>query len=89
MRLRVVALTTGLALLGTLVTGAPASAATTTFKNCTAMHKVYANGVAKSSFAATHAKPANIRSPKVSSSLYGKNRKMDRDKDGVACEIRP
>jgi len=87
MRHRAIALTTGLALVGALLTGSPASAATTTFKNCTAMHKVYKNGVAKSSFTATHAKPAKIKAPKVSSSLYAKNRKMDRDGDGVSCEV--
>jgi hypothetical protein len=89
MRQRAIALTAALALalLGTVATGSPAGAATGTFKNCTAMHKVYKNGVAKTKFAATHAKPAKIKSPKVSSSLYAKNKKMDRDKDGVACEV--
>ena len=87
MRLRATALTAALAVIGALVAGSPASATTTTFKNCTAMHKVYKNGVAKSTYAAAHAKPASIRPPKVSSSLYTKNHSMDRDKDGVACEV--
>jgi excalibur calcium-binding domain-containing protein len=87
MRSRAIAATAILALVGAVFAGSPANAATTTFKNCTAMHKVYKYGVAKSSYAATHAKPANIRPPKVSSSLYTKNSKMDRDKDGVACEV--
>ena len=88
MRHRALALTAALALLGTVLTGSPADAAAPgTFKNCTAMHKVYANGVATSSFAATHAKPSKIKPPKVSSSLYTKNHAMDRDKDGVACEV--
>ena len=67
---------------------APAQAATPKFKNCTAMHKTYKNGVAKSAHAATHAKPANIRVPKVSTALYAAHRGLDRDKDGVACEVK-
>lgn len=85
MRYRV--LTAALALVGSLTAGSPAGAAPAAFKNCTAMHKVYKNGVAKSTYAAGHAKPANIKPPKVSSSLYIKNHGLDRDKDGVACEV--
>lgn len=72
----------------TCAVAAPAQAATPRFKNCTAMHKTYKNGVAKSAHAATHARPANIRAPRVSAALYAAHKGLDRDKDGVACEVK-
>jgi hypothetical protein len=89
MKVRSTATTAVIALVAATLIGSPAEAATTAFANCTALHKVYKYGVATSSYAAAHAKPAKtkIKAPKVSSSLYSKNKKMDRDKDGVACEV--
>ena len=55
------------------------------FKNCTALNKVYPGGVA--------VKPGLInenrgsRLPIVSSKIYKENKGLDRDKDGIACEI--
>lgn len=67
------------------VSGTPANAArATTFPNCTALHKVYPNGVAKPGY---RAKPANIRPPRVDAAIYRLNAKSDRDRDGVACEV--
>lgn len=60
----------------------PAGADAATFKNCSALNKVYPNGVAKSSAAAK--KQVNL--PKVSASVYKAHSKMDRDKDGTICE---
>jgi hypothetical protein len=63
------------------------------YKNCTAMHKKYAGGVAKSSKVRNtktvaghkvHAKSSH--KPKVSAALYSANKGLDRDKDGIACE---
>lgn len=56
-----------------------------TYKNCKALNKVYKGGVAiskktKNKGGKTHYKPF------VSKSLYLKNKKSDRDKDGIACE---
>lgn len=56
-----------------------------TFKNCTELNKVYKGGVAQS---------ANVKNkggktkytPFVSKALYDANKKMDRDKDLIACE---
>jgi Excalibur calcium-binding domain len=86
MRIRATAVAVVLGLGASLFAGSPADAATR-YANCTALHKAYKYGVAKSAYAATHARPASIRAPKVSSSLYSANSAMDRDKDGVACEV--
>ena len=69
---------------------APASAAPapTKFKNCTALHAVYKHGVGKSAKAhdkvSSHAKPKH--GFKISARVYNANKKLDRDKDGIACE---
>ncbi|MCM3696832.1 excalibur calcium-binding domain-containing protein [Microbacterium oleivorans] len=61
----------------------------TTFKNCTALNKSYKGGVARSGV--THntvngkKKPFKVK-PYISTALYNANKKMDRDKDGIACE---
>jgi hypothetical protein len=60
------------------------------FKNCTAMHKVYKHGIAKSTAAwhneKKHGNGLKGAKPKISSAWYALNKKSDRDKDGVACE---
>ncbi len=66
---------------------APAEAANKTYKNCTAMHKDYKHGVGKSGAKdKTSGKP--VTNFKVSTKIYNKNKKSDRDKDGIACEKR-
>ncbi|MDM7832132.1 excalibur calcium-binding domain-containing protein [Cellulomonas edaphi] len=77
---------------GSTVTSAHA-AKTKVFKNCTAMHRSYAGGVAKSSkvhntkTVSGHKVAAKSKhKPKVSAALYAANKKLDRDKDGIACE---
>jgi len=83
MRKPLIALVTAAAVM---TLAAPAEAATARkFANCTALKKVYPNGVAKPGY---KAKPARVRiyTPKVNAALYQANKKMDRDKDGVACE---
>lgn len=60
-----------------------------TFKNCTALNKTYKGGVARAGV--THntvsgkKKPFKVK-PYFSTALYNANKKMDRDKDGIACE---
>jgi hypothetical protein len=76
----VLAASTALAVVAAVA--APSDAAARTFRNCTALHKVYPHGVAKSRAAAK----AHGWEAKVSASLYKANKKMDRDRDGVACE---
>ncbi|MBS4201859.1 excalibur calcium-binding domain-containing protein [Bacillus sp. FJAT-49732] len=56
-----------------------------TYKNCTALNKDYKGGVAKSSKVKNKGGKTKYK-PFVSSSLYNANMKLDRDKDGIACE---
>ncbi|MFT4213239.1 MAG: excalibur calcium-binding domain-containing protein [Microbacterium sp.] len=68
---------------------APAKTVVKTYKNCTALHKAYPGGVAKAGV--THNKVSGKKraftvKPKTSTALYKANKKLDRDKDGVACE---
>jgi hypothetical protein len=67
------------------ITG-PADAATT-FANCTAMHKTYKYGVAKSDAAADRQQKSGHYRPAVRPKVYTANKKSDRDKDGTACEV--
>lgn len=72
-----------------LVAGTPAASASSarTFKNCTAMHRVYPHGVGKRhAHDRTSGKP--VTNFKRSNPLYAANKKSDRDHDGVACEKR-
>jgi len=62
------------------------SAQATTFKNCTEVNKVYKWGVSKSLAAAMKQKNYPVNNPLVSASIYASLAKMDRDKDGTACE---
>ncbi|WP_252503171.1 excalibur calcium-binding domain-containing protein [Sporosarcina sp. Marseille-Q4943] len=62
-----------------------AEAAPAKFKNCTELNKTYSGGVAK------NAKVKNVGGntkfkPFVSAEIYNAHTKMDRDKDGIACE---
>jgi hypothetical protein len=66
-----------------------ASASARVYSDCTSMHRAYGNGAAKSSSAATHPSPTwiKIKPPVVNASAYTANRKLDRDNDGIACEV--
>ncbi len=75
-----------------LLIGAPGVASASAkpaqhFQNCTAMHGTYKGGVAKPGAkdkrkGGGHAKYA----PRVNAALYTANIRLDRDKDGIACE---
>ena len=68
-------------------TAAPSQGAAKTYKNCTALNKVYPHGVGrKGARDKTSGKP--VTNFKVSNSLYAANRGKDRDRDGIACEKR-
>lgn len=77
------------------VSTAPAFAAKapTWTKNCTALHKVYPHGVGKAKAkdkVRGHTRP--VTSFKRSDALYAQamrfNKRLDADRDGVACEKR-
>ncbi|WP_045743258.1 excalibur calcium-binding domain-containing protein [Actinoplanes rectilineatus] len=71
------------------VTATPAAAAAKTYKNCTALNKTYKHGVGKKGAKdKVRGKTKPVTNFKVSNALYNANKKMDRDKDGVACEKR-
>ena len=65
-----------------LLTASPVSAEMPmkSFKNCSALKKVYPKGVANTKAA------AKSTGAKYAPSIYKANMKMDRDKDNVACE---
>jgi hypothetical protein len=64
---------------------ASVSGAVKKYANCTALNKDFPGGVAKSSKVKNKGGKTK-KSPKVSAALYNANIKMDRDKDGIACE---
>lgn len=59
-----------------------------TFKNCTALNKVYKHGVGKKNARDKTKSKYKVTNFKRSNVLYKANKKMDRDKDGIACEKR-
>lgn len=69
-----------------LVLAGPADAAAPkTFRNCTALNKVYPHGVGKPG-AVDKTSSTKVTDFKRSAKLYKANAKSDRDKDGIACE---
>lgn len=78
-------LTLGLVVGLNVTVPSQAEAAPKKFKNCTELNKTYKGGVAKS--ATTKNKGGATRyKPYANAALYTANSKMDRDKDGIACE---
>jgi hypothetical protein len=73
-----------------ITTAAEANAVTKVpvYKNCTAMHAKYKHGVARKGAhdKVTSGKP--VTTFYVSTTIYNANKKLDRDRDGVACEKR-
>jgi hypothetical protein len=84
---RSVALILAAVLGASVLADGAANAAVRQFSDCNAMHTVYPNGVAKSS--KTHPWPfwVKIRTPAVDANVYAANKKLDRDSDGIACEV--
>jgi hypothetical protein len=67
----------------------PAVAGSRTFKDCKTLNAVYANGVAQSVKKAAHPVPGwiKIKSPLIDANTYAANKKLDRDDDGIVCEV--
>jgi hypothetical protein len=76
-----------LAVAGVLiVTPAATAAKPRVFKNCTAVNKVYAHGIAKN-FKVIKTADGLTGRPFVGTNLYAAQKKtLDRDHDGAACE---
>jgi hypothetical protein len=72
--------------------GSEVSASTHNLKNCTAMNKGFKGGIAKSrtkkdlTVNGKKVKANSKYKPKVSAKWYRLNYRLDRDKDGIACE---
>lgn len=81
-----------LATISLIFTSTASFAAPVKYKNCKKLNAVYPSGVAKEG--AVDTKTVNGTkvtvttngSPTVDSKLYKKNKGLDRDKDGIACE---
>ncbi|MFI7079094.1 excalibur calcium-binding domain-containing protein [Micromonospora sp. NPDC049903] len=74
---------------GTVAVVSPAQAAPTKFKNCTALNKKYRHGVGKKGARdKVRGRTKPVTNFTVSTAIYKANTKLDRDKDGVACEKR-
>ena len=90
---RAAALVAGAAVLALPLstTTVSAEAASGIYKNCTAFHKKYPHGVGKSGAKdKTSSKPVTNfkKSTKIYKAAMSKNKGLDRDKDGIACEKR-
>ena len=76
------------AVTGLMLVGAPAASAEpdTRFGSCREMRKVDPNGVALTKRAVTRAEKQGVRTPLLCPVAYDANRRLDTDRDGVACE---
>jgi Excalibur calcium-binding domain len=68
-----------------LLVGASSVGAQGSFANCSAMHAKYRHGVGKVG-AHDHTSGVPVTNFYRSNRLYYLNRRLDRDKDGIACE---
>ena len=73
---------------GATVASAKATTSSSSFRNCTALNRVYRHGVGR--YGARDHRPSGdpVTNFKRSNRLYRLNRGLDRDKDGIACEKR-
>ncbi|QDP95817.1 excalibur calcium-binding domain-containing protein [Microlunatus elymi] len=90
MKIRVAVASVLLASLPLAASALPAEAAHyKTYKNCTALNKVYKHGVGKpGAHDKVRGHTKKVTNFKRSAGLYNANKKSDRDKDGIACEKR-
>jgi hypothetical protein len=69
-----------------VLTAVPAHAVTD-YPSCTAMHRVWKHGVARSVKAANRQVRTGHYRPAVKPAVYRVNNESDADKDGTACEV--
>ena len=84
----IVIATFGLAAPANATNGASAPAiapAVAKYKGCKVMRQAYPAGVARTQTAANDAVARGYWPPEVNQAVYSKNKKLDPDKDGVAC----
>jgi hypothetical protein len=65
------------------------AAGQSTFADCRALNAVMVNGVAKSAKAAASPSPfwIKVKPALVNTAVYTANKRLDRDGDGIACEV--
>lgn len=56
------------------------------YKNCTALEKVYPHGVGRSGVTDETSGADPVTNFTRNTKTYNRNKKSDRDKDGIACE---
>jgi hypothetical protein len=83
---RIFALVIAGALLATMTVGTASAAPMKRYPNCAALLKAYPAGVAKDRRSAVAAVKDGQRRPAVRPKVYRDNARLDRDKDGTACE---
>lgn len=86
---RVSALSVGSALVVAVVLAtSPAASARTKFSSCEDLHRVYSNGISKSSAAANLAVHSGSRRPIIAPRVYRNSApSLDADQDGTMCEV--
>ncbi|MED0665079.1 excalibur calcium-binding domain-containing protein [Bacillus badius] len=84
-RITAIVLSSSLLLGVSAVSPSSADAAAKAYKNCTELNKTYKGGVAKDAKLQNKGGKTKF-APTVSAELYKANSKLDRDKDGIACE---
>ena len=85
---RAVSLTIATAVALSMLGFTPAQAAETKFKSCAQMHETYKYGIAKNKKAQRRAVKDGMYKPKVRKRVYKDSYKtLDRDKEGVMCEV--
>jgi hypothetical protein len=72
---------------GALTFAAGPAGAVTDYASCTAMHRDFKYGVAKSKAAANKQYNTGHYRPRVAPAVYSANDESDADKDGTACEV--
>ena len=84
------ALAAALIVSGLAAVGSPAEAAAKKYANCAALNKTYKHGVArKGAKDKVRGSTKPVTNFTVNTAVYTANKgKLDRDKDGVACEKR-
>ncbi len=76
--------------MGLAFASAPSAYARTKFSTCEDLHRVYSNGISKSSAAANLAVRSGSRRPIIAPRVYrNSNPSLDADADGTMCEVPP
>jgi Excalibur calcium-binding domain len=77
---------TSVVLAGLLLAFTPIPAEAKVFKNCAELRKVYPQGVSSSSKSLNKG-AGPILAPRVNRIVFNSNKRLDLDKDGIACEV--